>query len=112
MGRDFARRGHVGGCLLGLLGQELADRSPVARDVLKGLFERWQRRIADCLREARERGELGRHVECTTMAAFILDAWQGALLQMKLQRSGTPLEGFRTIVFDQLLRPGGGTGPS
>ena len=104
LARDFARAEHTGGCLLGLLGQELADRSPAARERLSALFGRWRHRIADCLREARDRGELRRQIKCDETAAFVLDAWEGALMQMKLKQSGAPLEGFLRVVFGQLLR--------
>ena len=107
LARDFARAGHVGGCLLGMLGQDLADRSPEARAALARLFARWRNRLADCLREARERGELGASVDAEQTAAFILDAWEGALLQMKLGRSSAPLERFLDVVFRQLLTSGG-----
>lgn len=103
--RDFARAGYRGGCLLGLLGQELADRDTEARGAFTRLFGRWRLRIADCLREARDRGELRASVDCVETAAFILDAWEGALVQMKLTRSGAPLQRFSRIVFDQLLAP-------
>ena len=101
--RDFERAGYSGGCLLGLLGQELADRGPKPREALAKLFGRWRHRIADCLREARERGELEPALDCDETAAFILDAWEGALMQMKLKKSGAPLEGFLRVVFGRLL---------
>ena len=104
--RDFARHGHVGGCLLGMFGQELADRSPKARASLSRLFGRWRHRIADCLREARDRGEVRASLDCDETAAFLLDAWEGALMQMKLRKSGAPLEGFLRVAFGQLLTPG------
>jgi TetR/AcrR family transcriptional repressor of nem operon len=103
---DFARSGWSGGCLLGMLGQELADRDGEARDALSHLFGRWRHRIADCLREARDRGELARAADCDELAAFVLDAWEGALMQMKLKKSGAPLDGFLRVVFEQLLTEG------
>lgn len=104
--RDFARQGHTGGCLLGMFGQELADRSPAARETLSRLFGRWRHRIAACIREARDRGELGATLDCDETAAFLLDAWEGALIQMKLRASGAPLKGFLRVVFGQLLSSG------
>jgi TetR/AcrR family transcriptional repressor of nem operon len=104
LARDFARAGYTGGCLLGILSQELAERSPAARHALSLLFGRWRHRITDCLREARERRELRDTLDCGETAAFILDAWEGALLQMKLKKSGAPLDGFLRIVFVHLLR--------
>jgi TetR/AcrR family transcriptional repressor of nem operon len=103
LARDFAGQGHTGGCLLGMFGQELADRSPAARETLSALFGRWRHRIADCLREARDLGELEASVDCDETAGFVLDAWEGALMQMKLRKSGEPLESFLRVVFGRLL---------
>ena len=49
------------------------------------------------------RGELEPALDCDETAAFILDAWEGALMQMKLKKSGAPLEGFLRVVFGRLL---------
>lgn len=101
--RDFARAGWRGGCLLGMLGQELADRDAGARDTLSRIFGRWRHRIADCLREARDDGELRASVDCDELAGFILDGWEGAPMQMKLRKSGAPLDAFLRVAFEQLL---------
>ena len=91
--------------MLGMFSQELADRDASARTALTALFRRWRHRIAACLREARDQGELDDAVECDALAAFILDGWEGALMQMKLQKSGAPLEAFIRITFEHVLRP-------
>ena len=103
--RDFRRAGWTSGCLLGMLGQELADRNDVTRSALAKLFSRWRHRLTDCLREAKERGELDALVDTEELAGFVLDAWEGALMQMKLKRSGAPLDAFLHVVFERLLAP-------
>jgi len=100
---EFRAHRWSGGCLLGMLGQELADRDDGARDALAALFARWRHRIAACLREARERGDLGRKADCDELAGFLLDGWEGALLQMKLKKSGAPLEAFIRVAFGRVL---------
>ena len=37
------------------------------------------------------------------LADFILNSWEGALLRMRADRSGAPLETFKQMVFDVLL---------
>jgi len=101
--RDFARAGWSGGCSLGMLGQELADRDAGARDTLSTIFGRWRHRIADCLREARDHGQLRPSVDCDELASFVLDGWEGALMQMKLRKSGAPIDTFLRVAFEQLL---------
>jgi TetR/AcrR family transcriptional regulator, transcriptional repressor for nem operon len=108
MQKEYRHGGWAGGCLLGMLGQELADRDPGARDVLATLFGRWRHRIAACVREARDRGELEADVDCDELAGFLLDGWEGALIRMKLKKSGAPLEAFIRVTFDRVLAPRGG----
>ena len=101
--KEYRQGGWAGGCLLGMLGQELADRDAGARDVLAKLFGRWRQRLAACLREARDQGELEADAECDELAGFLLDGWEGALIRMKLKKSGAPLEEFIRVAFDRVL---------
>lgn len=100
--RHYAEQGFRGGCLLGLLGQELGDRDEGARKELAALFGRWRHRLADCLREARDRGELRPGVDGDELAGFLIDAWEGALVAMKLSKSGAPLDRFLRLALDGL----------
>jgi len=105
LGQHFGEGGWTDGCLLGMLGQELAGRDDEARRTLLALFGRWRHRIADCLREAQLRGELERDADCDEIAGFLLDAWEGALISMKTSRSSAPLDRFVRVAFDRLLGP-------
>jgi len=99
----YRQSGWAQGCLLGLLGQELADRDPEARQALDALFRRWRYHLAACLREAQAAGELDPRLDPDELAGFLLDGWQGALLQMKIQKSGAPLDAFLRLIFGRLL---------
>ncbi len=102
----FKKQQWRGGCLLALLSQELADRDDKARDTLASLFGRWRHGIASCLREAQARKQVDPDVDVEALAAFLLDGWEGALIQMKLRKSGAPLDGFIRMAFEHVL-PGG-----
>jgi len=103
--QHFAERGWSGGCLLGILGQELSDRDEEARRTLAALFGRWRHRLADCLREAQLRGELDRAADCDEIAGSLLDGWEGALIAMKTSKGPAPLERFVRVAFVRILGP-------
>ena len=60
--------------------------------------------LADCLKEAREQGEIAADQEPVELATFIGAAWEGALLRMKVDRQVEPLRTFITQL-ERLLRP-------
>ena len=99
----FRDRKWTGGCLLGMLSQELPDREGKARAALAVLFARWRHRLVDCLREAQGQGQLARDADLNELAAFLIDGWEGALVSMKVTRSGESLDRFVRICFDRLL---------
>jgi len=91
------------GCLMGSLGDELANVSEAIRDKVECRSGRFLERIAQALREAQERGELRPGADTDRLAKFCNASWHGALHQMKIQRSPEPLQIFLTTVFDELL---------
>jgi TetR/AcrR family transcriptional repressor of nem operon len=88
------------GCLIGTLGQEMADQNEAFRSRLEEIFARWVARFADCLEAAREAGELSADVDPRTFAEFLLNAWQGAVLRAKTSRDTAPLRTFLSMTFD------------
>ncbi len=103
MGEYFARHGHGRGCPIGNLAQEMSDLSPLMRERVRGVLAGMCGRFAVLLAEARKRGELSAKLDPERTAAFVLDAWEGALLRMKVEKSGEPLVRFGEFVFEKLL---------
>lgn len=92
------------GCPIGNLAQEMSDLSPGMREHLKKAMAAFCAAVASVLQEAVERGELANDLDPAETAAFIFDAWEGALLRMKTEKSPAPLERFHSFVFNRLLR--------
>jgi TetR/AcrR family transcriptional regulator, transcriptional repressor for nem operon len=92
------------GCLIGNLGQELADSNERFRSRLDEIFNSWKDRFADCLRDAQEAGELSGDVDPGVMACFILSGWEGAILRAKVMKSPQPIRDFIEILFASALR--------
>lgn len=93
------------GCLAGRLAQELAGENPGVRAPLCEIFSSMQQAVAACLAEARDRGEIASDEDPELLAAFLVNAWQGAMLRAKAAGSTAPLETVRTIAFGRLLSP-------
>ncbi|MCG8710763.1 TetR/AcrR family transcriptional regulator [Brenneria sp. 4F2] len=88
-GHDFKR-----GCLVGNLLQEsplLPDDFP---DMLKTILEDWERRVAQCLEEARLAGEIVTTTSSLSLARIFWSGWEGAVMRAKLFRSVEPLQQF------------------
>jgi TetR/AcrR family transcriptional regulator, transcriptional repressor for nem operon len=91
------------GCLIGNLGQELADQNERFRERIEGIFAVWRNRFAACLKEAQDRNELSAEVNAVAMADFILSGWEGALLMAKVLKTPEPLRIFRETLFETIL---------
>jgi TetR/AcrR family transcriptional repressor of nem operon len=96
--------GFTRGCLIGNMGAEVADHSPVIRAQVELSLDGWSASIAESLREARAAGELAGGPDAELLGRFLLDAWQGAIMRCKVAKSVEPLDDFLTVVFDSVLR--------
>lgn len=95
------------GCLIGNMGQEMGSLDDQFRARILRVFESWADYIADCLEDAKRRGDLSIDIDMAVIAKFFWFAWEGAILQAKLERSIEPIEQFRTVIFKTILRSPG-----
>jgi TetR/AcrR family transcriptional regulator, transcriptional repressor for nem operon len=79
------------GCLLGGLGQELSGISEVFRRKIEGCFAAIAERMAACLDEARQRGDIPTECDVRQMADLLVDCWEGAALRSRLRRNPASL---------------------
>ena len=95
---DFKR-----GCLIGNLGQELAALDTQFRERLEGVLVSWEKRVAECLSEAIDAGELAHGQDPQIWSRFFWVGWEGAILRSKLMRSLEPIDQFTSIFFRSVL---------
>jgi TetR/AcrR family transcriptional regulator, transcriptional repressor for nem operon len=88
--KKYRKEGYLG-CLLGGLGQELSGVSEVFRTKIEKCFSEIAQRIAVCLDEARERGDIPSGSNTRRMASLLIDCWEGAALRSRLRGSAAPL---------------------
>jgi TetR/AcrR family transcriptional repressor of nem operon len=91
------------GCMIGNFAAELAGQSRLVRDRLGAVFAGWTSLLATCIREAQQDGSLSDDTDPETLAAFLIDAFEGAVLRTKVDQDASALLRFRQIVFTKLL---------
>jgi len=99
----FAGSGWRYGCLAGNMGLEAAEHSERIRLRLIEIFAEWSPPFAEAIRQAQSAGEIRADLDADEAGAALLDAWHGAMLRMKIERSPAPLDRFKRLIFPTLL---------
>jgi TetR/AcrR family transcriptional repressor of nem operon len=93
----------IPGCMMGRFCLETAEESPRLRKQIGASFDRWQHTLATVLQQAVAQKELPAGTDPESLAGFLLNSWEGALLRSQAEKSDAPLETFMRYVFDELL---------
>jgi TetR/AcrR family transcriptional regulator, transcriptional repressor for nem operon len=75
-----------GGCPIGSLVGQLAERDPLARAGLADGFERWEAHLRDGLERTQARGRLSANADPATLATATMALLQGGLLLTQVRR--------------------------
>ncbi len=89
---ELDRRNFLGGCLLGNLIGEVGDTSATCRLALNHAVHRYRDKLKEGIERGQREGSFRSDLDATEMADFLADAWQGALLRMKIEQSTRPLQ--------------------
>lgn len=92
------------GCFIGNLSQEMSDTSEAIRQKAEALHVRGKQALQKCIIEAQEVGEVDPERDAETLAEFLWNSWEGAILRMKASKNATPLLAFKEMVFSVLLK--------
>jgi TetR/AcrR family transcriptional repressor of nem operon len=102
---SYARDRSGQGCMIGTLCAEANGAADVLRDKLNGVLNEWRAPVAACIAEAQLLGDVAAAPDADTLARFVIDAWQGAMIRTKVSRDLEPLETFKSVVFGGILAP-------
>ena len=91
------------GCLLGGLGQELSGVSEVFRQKIEACFSAIAQRVAGCLEEARQLGQVAADTNVRQMADLLVNCWEGAALRSRLRRNPTSLDEMLNFYFGAVV---------
>jgi AcrR family transcriptional regulator len=75
-----------GGCPIGSLAGQVAERDPDARAVIAAGLERWEAHLRDGLTRMRNRGKLRKDADLAALATATMASIQGGLLLTQVRR--------------------------
>jgi len=93
------------GCLIGNLSQEMSDQSEVLRGRLEEALTKSRNRLARCIKEGQEKGEINANMDHIQLAEFFQSGLHGAVMRAKTTKTISPLDAFFNIIFDQVFKP-------
>jgi TetR/AcrR family transcriptional repressor of nem operon len=91
------------GCLLGNFSAELSNQSPVIRESLQKLYVRWTDDLAVAVADAQAEGSINSKTPARELAAYLLDAYEGALLRTRVDKNSQALDRFLDLAFTRIL---------
>ncbi len=101
--QDHAEQGFALGCLIGNLALELSDEHEEARKELAAIMTRWSSLVAACLKEARNESVAAATPGAAELASMLIEAWEGAAMRGRVDRSRTPYDRFLTVSLPRLI---------
>jgi len=100
----LTERGFERGCMLGLFASEMAQEYPRMREELRSVFDTWCGAVESVLREAQAAGDLDPRHDPGQVARFLVNAWEGATIRLKIDRDRSPIDDFFNTSFKVLLK--------
>jgi TetR/AcrR family transcriptional regulator, transcriptional repressor for nem operon len=91
------------GCLAANMALEAAEHSESIRQRLIEMFAEWTPPFAEAIRQAQLAGEVKPDLDPDQAGAALLEAWHGAMLRMKIDRSPAPLDRFKQFILPTVL---------
>jgi TetR/AcrR family transcriptional regulator, transcriptional repressor for nem operon len=92
------------GCMLGLFATEMAQDYPRMREEIRSVFATWCDAVASVLREAQASGDIDPRHDPVQLARFLVNAWEGAMIRLKIDRDRGPIDDFLQTTFKVLLK--------
>jgi TetR/AcrR family transcriptional repressor of nem operon len=93
------------GCLIGNLAAEISEASDLCRQKMHHSTMTWKNRISDYILQGQTLGTIRNDITAIVLAEFIWNAWEGALLNMKIIKSTVPVKECIRLLFDFFLKP-------
>ncbi len=92
------------GCLIGNLGQEVSVLSDTLRHKVEAVLQDWEQRLAECLKEAIEAGQLANDCDIHAESSYFWTGWEGAVMRARLKQNASPMTQFGQRFIEQLQR--------
>jgi len=75
----------------------------LTRKQVAAAFAAWSDEIALVIGEAQRGGAVSKDLPPKALAAFVIHAWEGAVLRVRVDKDRAPLQLFMKVVFSKIL---------
>jgi TetR/AcrR family transcriptional repressor of nem operon len=99
------RAGVKSGCLIGNLAAEISEASDLCRKEMLRSTSAWKDRVSSYIDQGKADGSIRNDISALALTEFIWNAWEGALLNMKIANSTDPIKECICLLFDFFLKP-------
>ena len=90
-------------CIISKVALEESRLSESMRAAIKASYDQWQVLLASVLREAHAVGEIPSDLDPDNLAAFMQNAWEGAMIRMETDHNVSSLDAFIDHVMNRML---------
>ena len=90
------------GCLVGKFMAEMSDETPQIRESLINVLNVWGKEISSAIADGQKQGSIRKDLKADDLAAFLIDAYEGAILRTRVEKSPRALKSFIKIVFSSI----------
>ena len=91
------------GCLVGKFMAEVSEDTPEIRKSLLGVLGQWGEQISAAISDGQREGSIRGDMQADDLAAFLIDAYEGAILRTRVERSPKALRSFVEVVFSSIV---------
>ncbi len=93
------------GCLIGNLAAEISEASDLCRQKMHHATTVWTDRVSKQISQGQAMGTIRVDISADALTEFIWNAWEGALLNMKIVNSTAPVKECISLLFNFFLKP-------
>ena len=90
------------GCLVGKFMAEVSGETPRIRESLVAVLNFWAKDISSAIADGQKQGSIRKDLKADELAAFLIDAYEGAVLRTRVERDPRALKTFVKIVFSSI----------
>ena len=87
------------GCLVGKFMAEVSNDTPEIRARLIEVLKRWGGELSSAIADGQRDGTIRKDLKADDLAAFLIDAYEGAILRTRVEKGPRALKSFVKIVF-------------
>jgi len=91
------------GCLLGNFSTELSGQSPMIRQRVEVALDEWTDSLAGVVAQGQADGSMSAEIPAADLAAFMVNAWEGAVLRQKVSQQRSALDIFLNVLLRKML---------